>query len=398
MPSRREVLRTAAALPALGLVDRARGQAPPAPPPAPPESGLVVRMREPQNLEMPFAELNSFQTPVEKHYVRSHFATPKLDPATFTLSIEGAVSKPAKFGLADLAKFERVEVPLTLECAGNGRVNLVPQARGLQWGSGAVGTATWGGVRLSSVLERVGLDPAAIELIFVGADKGTVADPASPGAIHFDHSVPVAKAVRPEVILATHMNGEPLSLAHGAPLRLVVGGWYGMASVKWLTRIVATKKPYSGFWQSLDYAIFERSTGQPSLTPVTEMQVKSAISRPSFGEVFELVRPARPEMRPPTIRNPAIRVTGAAWGPNPIAKVEFSADGGKTWALTKLVGEEKPLCWRFFEASWAPDGRGPAQLCTRATDVTGATQPMERDPDRRTYMINHIVPVEVTVK
>lgn len=354
--------------------------------PAPAFPGQVVRMREPRNLEYPFSELKSWVTPAEQFYVRNHFPMPKIDPAAFTLTVEGAVERPLKLTLAELAKLGEVATPLTLECAGNGRVFLVPQGKGLQWGLGAVGNAEWGGVPLSTVLAGAGVNKNAVEVILVGADSGVVADPPSPGAIHFDRSLPIAKATKPEVLLATTMNGEPLTPPHGAPLRAVVGGYYGMASVKWLTKIIVTETPHHGFWQTLDYATFARPVGGlPSLMPVTVMQPKASIARPTLAEVVPVGKP--------------YPVRGAAWaGDARVRKVEFSADGGTTWRPATLTGPDKPYCWRTWEIDWTPAARGPAQLLARATDAAGATQPTARDPDRRTYMINHLVPVEVVVR
>ncbi len=348
--------------------------------------GMTVRMNEPRNVEFPFTELKGFQTPTEQFYVRSHFAVPKLDATNFKLTVEGEVENPLTLTLDELAKLGEVAMPLTLECAGNGRVFLVPQPRGLQWGLGAVGTADWAGVPLAAVLERAKVKPGAVDVVLVGADSGAVAgDIPSPGVIPYDRGIPLAKAMKPESILATKMNGEPLTAAHGAPLRAVVGGWYGMASVKWLSRIIVTPKRHAGFWQTLDYAVFERRAGLPNLVPITAGQPKASIARPALGEVVSAGKP--------TV------VTGAAWaGEEAVERVEVSVDGGATWAAARFTTDAKPMCWRLWEFPWTPVMRGPAKLVARATAAGGATQPVARDPDRRTYVINHLVPVEVLVK
>ena len=348
--------------------------------------GMTVRMTEPRNVEFPFAELKGFQTPTEQFYVRSHFALPKIDTANFKLTVEGEVENRLTLTLEELAKLGEVTMPLTLECAGNGRVALVPQPRGLQWGLGAIGTAEWAGVPLAAVLERAKVKPGAVDVVLVGADSGAVAgDAPSPGVIAYDRGIPLAKALKPESILATKMNGDSLTASHGAPLRAVVGGWYGMASVKWLTRIVVTPRRHDGFWQTIDYSVFERRAGLPTLVPVTAMQPKASIARPAFGEVVAVNRPAT--------------VTGAAWaGEEAVERVEVSVDGGATWAAARFTSDAKPMCWRLWEYPWTPGTRGPAKLVARATAAGGATQPAARDPDRRTYMINHLVPVEVLVK
>ncbi len=384
--SRRELLRSAP-LTAAGavLAARASGEAPAVPAG---NSGLTVRSHQPQNLEMPFQELKSWVTPTEQFFVRSHFAVPKVDPAAWRLRVEGAVEKPLELTLDDVKKRPAVTRPLLLECAGNGRVFLTPPARGLQWGFGAVGNAEWTGVPLAAILDEAGVKPSAVEVVLVGAETGAIAaDPSTPGPIHFDRSLPIAKARRPEVLLAYKMNGADLTASHGAPLRAVVGGWYGMAAVKWLTRVVVVEKPHAGYWQTMDYSVWERKAGEvPSLVPVTAIQPKASISRPAG---FEVVPAGKP-----------YAVTGAAWaGEEKVAKVEVSADGGKTWAAAELVGEDKPFCWRMWKYTWAvPPTAGTATLVARATDAAGRGQPDKRDPDRRTYMINHLIPVEVTVR
>jgi len=181
------------------------------------------------------------------------------------------------------------------------------------------------------------------------------------------------------------MNGEDLPLNHGLPLRAIVGGWFGVASIKWLARILVTERPFVGFEQSLDYSIWERRDGIPSMVPLTEMEVKASIARPTAGE--ELVA------------GKEYRVHGAAWtGESEVTRVEVSADGGKSWFEAKLLGKPVPYCWRLWEYAWTPGVAGKYSLMARATDKRGRTQPLQRDPDRRNYAINHVVPVDVDVR
>jgi DMSO/TMAO reductase YedYZ molybdopterin-dependent catalytic subunit len=181
------------------------------------------------------------------------------------------------------------------------------------------------------------------------------------------------------------MNGADLAAAHGFPLRAVVGGWYGMASIKWLRRIVVTDRPFNGFFQSMDYSYYERREGLPVVSPITEMQVKAQIARPTAQEVVPLKK--------------AYRIHGAAWaGESNVTRVEVSTDGGKTWGQAKLLGKEVPFSWRLWEFSWTPAKAGRATLMARATDARGRTQPLQRDADRRNYMISHVLPTEVEAK
>ncbi|MCE9560550.1 MAG: sulfite oxidase [Planctomycetes bacterium] len=346
--------------------------------------GMIVRMLEPRNLETPFSDLGGI-TANEKFFVRSHFAVPAVDPKTFTLTVEGHVEKKLELSLDDLKKMESVTREITLECAGNSRVFLVPQARGLQWGNGGVGNAKWTGVSLGAILERAKVKAGAVDVVLIGADKGAItSDPPSPGAINFDRGIPLAKAKADETLLAWEMNKEPLPLSHGAPLRAVIGGWYGMASVKWLTKIVVTDKPHGNFWQTLDYSIWERTPeGLPRLVPITAIEPKAIITSPCLNDVVESGKP--------------VTISGLAWaGEQSVKKVEISADGGKSWAVAK-VPAVAPFTWSKWSLDYLP-AKGPLSLVARCTDAKGRTQADKRDPDRRSYMINHLVPVELTAK
>lgn len=351
-----------------------------------PFPGLIVREREPANLEFPMASLSAWLVPSDRFFVRSHFAVPKIDPAKWTLKVEGAVARPGDYTLEQLRQLPTATMPLTIECAGNGRVFLSPKVRGVAWQTGAVGNADWTGLRLGEILSRAGVSDKAVDVVLEGADRGVVADdPKSPGEIAFARSLPIRKAMNAEVLLAHSMNGAPLTPEHGAPLRAVVGGWYGMASVKWLTRIVVLERQFEGFWQTFDYSVFQRERGLPVMTPIQAMALKSVISRPALGEQVP--------------RNAEFLVHGAAWaGENNIDRVELSVDGGKTWRDAALNPQSAPFCWRLWSFNWrTPATPGNVTLMARATDSRGRTQPMTRDPDLRTYVIHHVVPQTVSV-
>ncbi len=347
--------------------------------------GMIVREREPLNLEMPFSSLSGFVTPVEHFFVRSHYAVPSIDEKKWRLKVEGEVKKTLTLSLRDLLKMDSVTVPVTLECAGNGRAFLVPQAKGAQWERGAVSNAEWTGVRLADVLDMAGVKESTREVIFEGADQGEIKEPPGPaGKNHYARSMPVKKAME-DVLLAFRMNGEPLTPAHGAPVRAIVPGWYGMASVKWLTRIIASADPFHGYYQTVDYAYWEPNPGAPTLVPITEMQVKAQIARPGFADAVHAGQ--------------TYRVHGAAWTTEAkITKVEISTDGGKTWHDTRLIGKPVRNAWQLWEYPWrVPNKPGKAKLMVRATDSEGRTQPLERDENRGSYIVNHVVPIEVEV-
>ncbi len=283
----------AAALPFLsplgaGRVAGAEPESPTHPADAPAFPGLISREEEPQNLEFPFPTLDSFLTPNPRFYVRNHFAAPKLEARDWRLKVEGAVEHPLELTYDELLKMAPRTQTALLECAGNGRVFLTPKASGVAWELGAASNAEWAGVPLASVLDKAGVRGAAVEVILEGADAGEIKDePKSPGKISFARSLPLEKARKPEVLLAHKMNGEDLPAAHGFPVRALVPGWYGMASVKWLTRIVVTDRPFQGYFQSLSYTSFERVNGLPSMVPVTELEVKAEVARPMRGEVVQ---------------------------------------------------------------------------------------------------------------
>ena len=348
--------------------------------------GKIVRGESPLNLEMPFEEVSGFLTPTESFYVRTHFPIPAIDRDAWWLHVEGEVENPFTINYEELLKLEAVTIPVTLECAGNNRHFLEPKAKGVQWGLGAVGTAEWTGVPLSILLDRAGVKASACEVMLEGSDGGMLEDPKSPpGELNFARSVPLEKA-RADVFLAYKMNGGELPPQHGFPVRAIVPGWYAMASTKWLQRIIVTDRTFNGYYQTIDYSFWKRQEQVAELTPLTEMQVKAQIARPTQGETV----PANSE----------VRVHGAAWtSDGEITKVELSADGGSTWNAAKLLGKPKPNAWQLWEFNWqTPMGPGKRRLIARATDSTGRTQPVQRDPDRGTYMINHLLPIEVEVR
>ena len=349
--------------------------------------GTIVRQYDPENVEFPFPTLDGFMTPTAQFYVRSHFAVPSLDARAYRLRVEGAVERPVELSLEEIRRLPSRRTPVLLECSGNSRVFLVPRASGVPWELGAVGTAEWTGVSLAAVLEKAGVRDGAVEVILEGADSGTInEEPKSPGRIHYARSLPLDRARRPEVLLAYRMNGEDLTPAHGYPLRAVVPGWYGMASVKWLTRIIVTDRPFQGYFQTMQYAYFERRHGLPTLTPVTELNVKAQVARPARHESIQA--------------GIEYRVFGAAWtGDSDVSKVEVSTDGGRTWAEARLLERPVRHAWRLWEYKWqTPNEPGRYTVRARATDGRGRTQPAEHDPDRRNTMISHVLPIEVQVR
>ena len=231
----------------------------------------------PENRETPLSEVLSWVTPNRWFFVRSHYETPKIDINNWRLSIGGCVERPLELTWDQIEAMPRRSIFVTMECAGNGRSFLRKQVEGVQWTAGAVGHAEWSGISLRAILERARLEPDVTELVFYGADAG--AEHGSDGPEPFARSLPLEKALHPDTLLATRMNGELLEPSHGYPLRLVVPGWYGVANVKWLTHIEAATQPFLGYFQTEKYTIKHRTGGGTRTDIVGPMPVKDFIDK-----------------------------------------------------------------------------------------------------------------------
>src|SRR4051794_2685241 len=332
-------------------------------------AGLIIRQKEPRNLETPFDQVDSYLTPPELFYIRSHFPAPVLELASYRLRIDGAVRNPLSLSYRQLRDMPSQTRVATLECAGNSRVFLIPQVAGAQWELGAVGNAEWSGVPLGALLERAGLEEDACEIVLEGADRGTPEEkPIPPGQISYARSLPRDKAIQREVLIAYQMNGRDLPLDHSYPVRAIVPGHYGMASVKWLTHIQAVREPFRGYWQTSDYGYWDDVDGKPVRRALGEMKLKSEIARP---RVYEMLPP-----------NQVYTVTGAAWaGDTEVTGIAVSTDGGRTWAEAELLDPVYRHAWRRWQLEWrTPNRPGRYTLLARAEDVNGNVQPDAHDP------------------
>jgi len=314
---------------------------------------------EPFNAETPLRLLGERSTPDGAFYVRCNFGIPEIDPEGFQLAVDGEVDRAASFDLAAIRELPAVEITTTMECAGNGRARMARRAPGTPWDLGAASTGRFRGTPLRTVLEQAGIGAAAVEVLCVGADGGEV----DGRRLRFERSLPIEVAMRPDVLLAWEMNGRPLPPEHGAPLRLVVPGWYGVASVKWLVGLWAITEPFRGHFQH-DRYVFNGEAGLADGTPVRRMRVRSLVTRPAEGE---LLVPTGP-----------FRVEGVAWsGERTIARVEVSTDGGRTWRDARLDGDPGPGISRGWSIGLDSPGSGPVEIVARATDDAGERQPME---------------------
>jgi DMSO/TMAO reductase YedYZ molybdopterin-dependent catalytic subunit len=335
----------------------------------------------PENSETPLASIRGWVTPNRLFFVRNHFAVPTVDPDGWRLRIEGLADRPLELTWEELTALPERSVFATIECAGNGRSFLQAPVAGVQWGAGAIGHAEWTGVPLCHVLERAGVRAEAVEVLFEGADQGT--EPDHPEPMFFARSLPLAKALHPDTLLAYRMNGELLGPNHGGPVRLFVPGWYGVASVKWLRRIEVIARPFRGYFQSTKYTI-QRATphGQETVV-VGPMVVKSEILRPQNGAELGIGMN---------------RLFGIAWaGEEAVAAVEVSTDGGRTWSRANLLGQQVPYSWTLWEYLWETAKPGSYTLLARAISASGQVQPAEHDPLCGGYLIHHSRPTVVQV-
>ena len=334
---------------------------------------------KPEDHEMPVEGFVDEITPTENFFVRCHTYTPQVTLADWKLSIDGLVNTPLTLTLDDLKKLPHVELVSVLECAGNGRSFYKPIMAGAQWKFGGVGNARWTGVRLRDVLQKAGLKPGATQLLLDGADVplGKMPD--------FQRTVTVAKGLDPDTMLAWAMNGQPLTMEHGFPLRLVAPGWASDSWVKWLQHIDVLDHEFDGFWMKTAY----RHPSHPvapgtavdakDMIPVTDLSVKSVIA------IGDWVKPG------------VVAVQGAAWSNgSPIAKVEISADGGTSWNLAKLTGTGTKYGFRKFAYAWKAT-EGEHSLIARATDAAGKSQPMQEDWNPSGYLWNVAQPRKVLV-
>jgi sulfane dehydrogenase subunit SoxC len=336
-----------------------------------------------RNHGMPLEALRYDVTPVGLHYLLIHFDIPAADERTWTLALGGRVAAPRSLTMEELRRRPQVTMPVTLECAGNGRARLDPRPVSQPWLEEAVGTAEWTGTPLRPLLEEAGVGPDAVEVLFGGADRGLQG-----GVEHdYERSLPLEEAMREEVLLAWGINGRPLPPQHGHPLRLVVPGWYGMSSVKWLRRISVLATPFDGIQQTGSYR-FHASEDDPG-TPVTRILPRSLLlppGIPAFESRERFVTPGRHLL------------SGRAWsGLAPVAKVEVSADGGRTWRPAELEPQPSPWAWAGWRWAWEASP-GTWELCSRATDAAGNTQPMEPPWNTGGYANNAVQRVRVTVR
>lgn len=346
---------------------------------------MIVRSLRFLDLEMPPEFASSWLTPVPHFFVRNHMFEPaKMNAAEWKLTLSGEVDKPLTLTLADLKRLEQHSVTNTLECAGNGRAFQNPKVPGIQWQRGAVGNAHFTGPRLADVLQRAGVKPTGKHVMFRGLDE-------VPGNVPpLIRSIPIEKALDSDTLIATHMNGAPLTNHHGFPARALVPGWIGAASCKWLTEVKLLDREFEGNFMKPGYRypnqpIAPGTAVNPDDThPLTALTVKSMIARPTDGS---------------TVRSAWVQIHGAAWaGEADIVKVEVSTNGGQSWGPAALGKENAHYAWRAWSYKWKPETRGDYAILSRATDSLDRVQPDVAAWNPSGYLFNVVDRVNVHVE
>jgi DMSO/TMAO reductase YedYZ molybdopterin-dependent catalytic subunit len=336
-----------------------------------------------RNHGMPLEALRHEITPIGLHYLLVHYDIPIVDPATWRLTIGGRVERELDLTLEDLKARNPVTAPVTMECAGNGRAMLEPRPVSQPWLAEAVGTAEWTGVALAPLLDEAGVGDDAVEVVFTGLDRGVE------GGVEqlYERSLALADARQDDVLLAYACNGVPLPPQHGFPLRLVVPGWYGMTSVKWLQRITLVDEPFTGYQMVTGYRM--RAAEGDAGTPITRIEPRSLLVPPGIPDFMTRRRFLLPGRH---------RLEGRAWsGWGPIERVEVSTDGGASWSEATVGDPPGPAAWTPFSLDWDA-GEGEHVVCARAHDATGRSQPDAPTWNVGGYSNNAVQRIPVTVR
>jgi sulfite oxidase len=341
--------------------------------------GMIVYSEEYITREMPISFFDSWITPTEHFFVRNNEHMPQINPADWKLAITGEVAHPLMLTMEELLKFESRSVTNTLECAGNGRAFFQPHIRGVPWSRGGVGNAEFRGPSLSALLRNADAKATARHVAFRGAALPSSDTP-------FIRSIPMEKAIDPDTIVATEMNGSPLAPEHGYPARVLVPGWIGSASIKWLTEIRVLTHEFEGYFMNSAYRLPATVSAETEPgTVITSLPIKSIIAAPVDGSIID------PGTSP-------IRISGAAWaGTSTVARVEVSTDGGKSWQVAAFGSEHARYAWRSWKFDWKPRDAGAYIILSRATDNRGRSQPLEVQWNPGGYVWNAVDRIQVTV-
>ena len=334
-----------------------------------------------RNHGLPLEALRFDITPPGLHYLLTHYDIPVVDPKAFRLVVDGLVDTPLSLDIDAVFDRPRVSKVVTMECAGNGRARLLPRPVSQPWLVEAVGTAEWTGTPLAPLLRDAGVAGDAVDVVFTGADHGIERGVEQ----NYQRSLSVPDAMRDDVLLVYEMDGAQLPPQHGYPLRLLVPGWYGMASVKWLTNISAVAEPFEGY-QMRAYRV--RQAVEDPGVPLTLIEPRALLVPPGFPDYMSRAR---------ILHAGPNTVEGRAWsGWAPVSAVDVSIDGGETWAPAKL--EPSPHRWGWSRWTWTWEAHvGSYLLSARARDGSGRSQPVDQPWNRGGYANNLVQQVPVAV-
>jgi sulfane dehydrogenase subunit SoxC len=336
-----------------------------------------------RNHGLPLEALRHDITPLGLHYLLTHFDIPHVDERTWKLEVGGRVDRPVTLTLDQLKERPARTLTVTLECAGNGRALLARRALSQPWLQEAVGTAEWTGTPLAPILNEAGLAEQTVEIVFTGLDRGIQGEVEHA----YERSLAVAEALRDEVLLAYAINGHPLPPQHGAPLRLIVPGWYGMTHVKWLRAITAVDEPFRGWQQDVAYHVRESEEEQG--LPVTRILPRALMIPPGFPDFLSRTRIV--EAGPCTLE-------GRAWsGWAAIERVDVSSDGGRSWAEAELRAPVGEFAWCGWSYEWEAEP-GDYELWCRASDAAGHEQPTVAEWNYDGFCNNGVQRVRVVVR
>jgi sulfane dehydrogenase subunit SoxC len=337
-----------------------------------------------RNHGLPLEALRYPITPAGLHYLLIHYDIPAVDVGTYRLEVRGHVGRELSLSLDDIRSRPAVELAVTLECAGNGRALLSPPVESQPWLHEAVGTASWRGTPVRALLKEAGVQDGAVEVAFAGLDRGVEHDVEQ----RYERSMSLFECLRPDVLLVYEMNGEPLMPQHGFPLRLLVPGWYGMASVKWLAEITVLDRPFRGHQQATAYRL--RHQEDEDGVPLTRMQPRALMLPPGIPQF---------ETRHRFVEEGPCLLEGRAWsGFGAVEGVDVSADGGETWTPSEVEHDvDSRWAWSAWQLEWEAEP-GEYELCCRARDEAGNEQPTEPEWNLGGYANNAVQRVHVTVR
>lgn len=340
---------------------------------------LTTRKINPENQESPIHFIDSPTISNKLFYRRNHFSYPEW--VTTPLAITGFVEKHMLFSLGQIQSMPSKRMKAVLECAGNKRKLFEPNVYGEQWGKGAISQGYWRGVPLRTLLQYTGVLREAKEVLFEGHDYGERKDLNQ--SVHYARSLPLEKALHPDTLIAYEYNDKPIPFKHGYPLRLIIPGWYAMASVKWIKNIRLVDKDFKGPFQAIDYVYYPNKEDDTGKAPVTLMNVNSTIQQPLNLEI---------------INTGTHLIKGIAWtGQGRITRVEISLNQGKTWNPA-IVEHDENYAWVQWEYEWNADKKGEHIILSRATDSTGRLQPIKPLWNRKGYGYNAVDKISVKVE